>query len=86
MNTVEWSGGGEWIVTGSDDMHVNLYSGEGCDLRTRVETGHLHNIFSAKLVPDDYNTVVCCGADGQCRMVPLVGGESTLLYREPAMV
>ena len=57
------------IVTGSDDMHINMYAAESLELKARVDTGHSHNIFSAKLLPEDDSTLVCCGADGQCRCV-----------------
>ncbi|KAI9187803.1 DDB1- and CUL4-associated factor 6 [Blastocladiella emersonii ATCC 22665] len=65
VNSVYWSEHGEWVVTGSDDLHIKVWDGETFELVNSFHSGHRANIFSVKFVPNSgFREFVSCGADG----------------------
>jgi nuclear receptor interaction protein len=70
-----WSRSGQLLASGSDDLHLNIYSYQPeCSsapftLNTTVYTGHKANIFSAKFMPHSNDrTLVTCAGDSQVRV------------------
>ncbi|CAE8590686.1 unnamed protein product, partial [Polarella glacialis] len=91
VNTVQWSPDAELLISGSDDMHVNLWrlrrgDEAGADKPvTSLATVHRHNIFDAQMTRGQ-QTIVSCGADGCVCATEVCAptGGSRLLF-EPDM-
>ena len=45
VNCINFSTGGEVLVSGSDDLHVVLWNWEKGNLLAKVESGHMANVF-----------------------------------------
>ncbi|KAH2176320.1 hypothetical protein KXW37_008798 [Aspergillus fumigatus] len=75
VNALCWSRSGQLLASGSDDLHLNIYSYQPesssapFTLNTTVYTGHKANIFSAKFMPHSNDrTLVTCAGDSQVRV------------------
>ncbi|KAL4891244.1 WD40-repeat-containing domain protein [Aspergillus ambiguus] len=75
VNALCWSRSGRLLASGSDDLHLNIYSYQPesstapFSLNTTVSTGHRANIFSVKFMPHSNDrTVVTCAGDHQVRI------------------
>ena len=64
VNTVCFDDTGRWLLSGSDDKTVCVWSHEERRLLKRVHTSHTQNIFHAKLMPFSDCTLVSCAGDG----------------------
>ncbi|KAI1976542.1 hypothetical protein LOZ53_006038 [Ophidiomyces ophidiicola] len=70
-----WSSSGSLLASGSDDMHVNIFSYQPessispFSLNTTIHTGHTANIFSVKFMPHSNDrTLVSCAGDSEVRV------------------
>lgn len=75
VNALSWSKSGKFLVSGSDDTHLNIYrydSESTTDpfvLSTTIATGHTQNIFSVKFMPGSSDkTCVSAAGDHQVRV------------------
>ncbi|EAW08414.1 WD repeat-containing protein [Aspergillus clavatus NRRL 1] len=75
VNALCWSRSGQLLASGSDDLHLNIYSYQPESssapfaLNTTVYTGHKANIFSVKFMPHSNDrTLVTCAGDSQVRV------------------
>ncbi|KAF7181370.1 hypothetical protein CNMCM7691_000588 [Aspergillus felis] len=75
VNALCWSRSGQLLASGSDDLHLNIYSYQPeCSsapftLNTTIYTGHKANIFSTKFMPHSNDrTLVTCAGDSQVRV------------------
>lgn len=75
VNALCWSRSGRLLASGSDDVHVNIYSYQPesstalFSLNTSLFTGHKANIFSVKFMPHSNDrTLVSCAGDSQVRV------------------
>ncbi|KAF9884439.1 hypothetical protein FE257_001770 [Aspergillus nanangensis] len=75
VNALSWSQSGRLLASGSDDLHLNIYSYQPesstapFSLNTSVLTGHRSNIFSVKFMPHSNDrTLVTCAGDNQVRV------------------
>ncbi|TPX70202.1 hypothetical protein SpCBS45565_g01919 [Spizellomyces sp. 'palustris'] len=87
VNTVCWSDDGQYILSGSDDTHLGLWSyspgpsfsatsPSPTTLLARIPTRHRANIFSAKFMPGTSSSIaVCCAGDGDVRVLDLFLGD-----------
>ncbi|PLB45166.1 WD40 repeat-like protein [Aspergillus steynii IBT 23096] len=78
VNALSWSRSGQFLASGSDDLHLNIYSYQPestsapFSLSTTVSTGHRANIFSVKFMPHSNDrTLVTCAGDHQVRVFDL---------------
>ncbi|GAB1214410.1 hypothetical protein ATERTT37_003572 [Aspergillus terreus] len=83
VNALSWSRSGRLLASGSDDLHLNIYSYQPesstapFSLNTTVSTGHRANIFSVKFMPhSDDRTVVTCAGDHQVRVFDIEHSSS----------
>ena len=76
VNCVSWNEDASLLISGSDDMTVCVWScGAKMPLKGSAFTGHVHNIFAAKFVPQSNNAFcVTTSADGDVRLVDLERG------------
>lgn len=86
VNTVAYSSSGESIVTGSDDLKLKIYHGESLQLRGTVVSGHMNNVFAARLLPGT-DQIASAAADGQIRLnfVESAAGTSKCIARHAQM-
>lgn len=70
VNTIAWDEAGEFLCSGSDDMHVCVWRFQDRSLRLRFPTGHTANIFGSRFLPNS-SLVVTCAGDGQARVVDI---------------
>jgi nuclear receptor interaction protein len=75
INALNWSRSGRLLATGSDDKVVNIYTyqpefaANQFALATTVETGHRHNIFSVKFMPQSNDRILVTAAgDAEVRI------------------
>ncbi|KAG0226284.1 DDB1- and CUL4-associated factor 6 [Actinomortierella wolfii] len=70
VNTIAWDETGEYLVSGSDDLFLNIYRPlDPQPLVHRIRSGHQHNIFSAKFLTNTQaSKIVSCAADGITRL------------------
>lgn len=64
VNTVFWNKSGQFLLSGSDDLHfvfTNPFSGK---IELRYKSLHRANIFSAKFLPGSDRRVISCSGDG----------------------
>ena len=65
VNSVLFSKSCETIITGSDDMHVNMYKyGQSSPIHT-FNTLHRNNIFYARDLDEENGKYITCAADGR---------------------
>ncbi|KAI9370366.1 hypothetical protein BJX61DRAFT_535693 [Aspergillus egyptiacus] len=75
VNALSWSRSGQFLASGSDDFHMNIYSYQPESstapfaLNTSVFTGHTGNIFSVAFMPHSNDrTLVTAAGDSQVRV------------------
>ncbi|KAM7514516.1 hypothetical protein LguiA_004099 [Lonicera macranthoides] len=72
VNTVAWNSKGSLLISGSDDTRINVWSYSSRELLHSIETGHSHNIFCTKFVPETSDELVVSGAgDAEVRVFNL---------------
>eukprot|EP00047_Mylnosiga_fluctuans_P014978 m.42482 g.42482 ORF g.42482 m.42482 type:complete len:544 (-) comp5729_c0_seq2:43-1674(-) len=69
VNTVQWDSEGNYLVSGSDDRMVCIWSFWNKKQLHRIPTGHSNNIFCAKFVPGQLDKIATAAGDGQLRLV-----------------
>ncbi|XP_022748504.1 DDB1- and CUL4-associated factor 8-like isoform X2 [Durio zibethinus] len=68
VNTVSFNADGNILVSGSDDKRVILWDWETGRVKLSFHSGHVSNVFQAKIMPyTDDRSLVTCAADGQVR-------------------
>lgn len=66
VNTVSFNADGNILVSGSDDKLVVLWDWETGHAKLSFQSGHVNNVFQAKIMPyTDDRSLVTCAADGQ---------------------
>ncbi|KAI9264648.1 WD40-repeat-containing domain protein [Helicostylum pulchrum] len=80
VNTLDWSLGGDKLLSGSDDKKLNIYKPfEDYKIATVINTGHRANIFCAKFMPQTSDNVIISGAgDSEVRIFDLRNIDSPL--------
>ncbi|CAF1787323.1 protein ALTERED SEED GERMINATION 2 [Brassica napus] len=74
VNAISWNSTGSLLVSGSDDLRVNIWDYSSRKLVHSVETGHTANIFCTKFVPETSDELVVSGAgDAEVRLFNLAG-------------
>ncbi|KAF9109916.1 hypothetical protein BGX27_006994 [Mortierella sp. AM989] len=70
VNTIAWDETGEFLLTGSDDLRLNIYRPlDPKPLVHSIPSGHSANIFSAKyLTNSSASKIISCCADGTTRL------------------
>ncbi|PIN01405.1 WD40 repeat protein [Handroanthus impetiginosus] len=69
VNTIEFNSTGELLVSGSDDKRVMLWDWSMQKLKLSYSSGHLDNIFQARIMPfTDDRIIVTSSADCQVRL------------------
>ncbi len=73
VNSILFTETGNFILTGSDDKHVNIYDTENGNLLAHVPTLHKNNIFFAKDLYgyEQQGRIVTCAADGRVILMTL---------------
>ncbi|XWS55128.1 hypothetical protein CRYUN_Cryun10bG0148300 [Craigia yunnanensis] len=82
VNTVSFNADGNILVSGSDDKRVILWDWETGHAKLAFQSGHVSNVFQAKIMPyTDDRSLVTCAADGQVRHAQILerGVETRLL-------
>ncbi|KAI7698081.1 hypothetical protein SSS_06033 [Sarcoptes scabiei] len=79
VNTIAWNSNGQYILSGSDDLHLSITDAFTGDIKTNIRTGHTNNIFSAKFLPNTDDTkIVSCSGDGVIIHTDLNRPDTTL--------
>ncbi|MBA0572634.1 hypothetical protein Golob_002961, partial [Gossypium lobatum] len=84
VNTVSFNADGNILVSGSDDKRVILWDWETGNAKLTFQSGHVNNVFQAKIMPySDDRSLVTCAADGQVRHAQILerGVETKLLAK-----
>ncbi|KAK9487941.1 WD40-repeat-containing domain protein [Lipomyces starkeyi] len=79
VNSLCWSSDGQFLASGSDDTHINIYNTDAPSypLKLRFPTGHSNNIFSIKFMPQTNNSVVVSAAgDSEVRVFDINDGAA----------
>ncbi|KAK9244964.1 WD40-repeat-containing domain protein [Lipomyces tetrasporus] len=79
VNSLCWSSDGQFLASGSDDTHINIYNTDAPSypLKLRFPTGHSNNIFSIKFMPQTNNSVVISAAgDSEIRVFDINDGAA----------
>jgi WD40 repeat protein len=72
VNSILFSECGSRIITGSDDMNINIYDLNG-EIIDHMNTMHTNNVFFAKDLPvSSCNDIVSCAADGRVVLTNVV--------------
>ncbi|CEM05226.1 unnamed protein product [Vitrella brassicaformis CCMP3155] len=82
VNSINWNETGSMLVSGSDDTALCVWDYPSFKLRTRIETGHLANIFCGRFMPTDNETIISCSADSQVRVCNLSTGRLIRVYTD----
>ncbi|XP_075586709.1 DDB1- and CUL4-associated factor 6-like isoform X2 [Dermatophagoides farinae] len=78
VNTISWNSNGRFILSGSDDLHLSITNAFTGEIKTKIRTGHMTNIFSAKYLPGtDDMKIVSCSGDGVIIYTDLNRPETT---------
>ncbi|KAF8013425.1 hypothetical protein BT93_I1316 [Corymbia citriodora subsp. variegata] len=90
VNTVGFNADGDIVISGSDDRHVKLWDWQTGKVKLSFYSGHLSNVFQAKIMPyTDDRSIVTCAADGQARHAQILEGgqvETMLLAKHRGRV
>ncbi|XP_017970804.1 PREDICTED: DDB1- and CUL4-associated factor 8 isoform X1 [Theobroma cacao] len=84
VNTVSFNADGNILVSGSDDKLVVLWDWETGHAKLSFQSGHVNNVFQAKIMPyTDDRSLVTCAADGQVRHAQILerGVKTRLLAK-----
>eukprot|EP01031_Cornospumella_fuschlensis_P036564 gene36565-44355_t len=84
VNTIQFTGTGENVITGSDDTAVKLFNVASGKQVLHIPTFHTNNIFYAKDLPsdgDDTSWLVTCAADGRVGLINMHTRNCRLLFR-----
>ncbi|CAH2073149.1 unnamed protein product [Thlaspi arvense] len=77
VNALSWNSNGSLLISGSDDLRVNIWNYASRKLLHSVDTGHTANIFCTKFVPETSDELVVSGAgDAEVRLFNLAGLSS----------
>ncbi|XP_077216989.1 transducin/WD40 repeat-like superfamily protein [Tasmannia lanceolata] len=69
VNTVHFNPTGDLLISGSDDKQVIVWNWNGKSKKYAYPSGHLDNIFQARIMPfTDDRIIVTSAADGQVRL------------------
>lgn len=70
VNTVSFNADGNILVSGSDDKRIILWDWETGVAKLTFQSGHLSNVFQAKIMPyTDDRSLITCAADGQVNIL-----------------
>jgi len=65
VNTVQWNPSGTLLVSGGDDVKLNIWNVEKQRVIVSIPTSHSGNIFCCKFLPETNDSrLVSCAADG----------------------
>lgn len=65
VNTICWNSTGQYLLSGSDDLHLCITDAFTNEIKASIRTGHATNIFSAKYLPGTADSqVISCSGDG----------------------
>ncbi|CAA7026237.1 unnamed protein product [Microthlaspi erraticum] len=77
VNALSWNSNGSLLISGSDDLRLNVWNYSSRKLLHSVDTGHTANIFCTKFVPETSDELVVSGAgDAEVRLFNLTGVSS----------
>ncbi|CAN8299158.1 unnamed protein product [Cochlearia groenlandica] len=77
VNALSWNSNGSLLVSGSDDLKVNIWNYASRKLLHSIDTGHTANIFCTKFVPETSDELVVSGAgDAEVRLFNIAGSSS----------
>uniref|UniRef100_A0A1J3IXC2 WD and tetratricopeptide repeats protein 1 n=1 Tax=Noccaea caerulescens TaxID=107243 RepID=A0A1J3IXC2_NOCCA len=77
VNALSWNSNGSLLISGSDDLRLNIWNYSSRKLLHSVDTGHTANIFCTKFVPETSDELVVSGAgDAEVRLFNLSGVSS----------
>ncbi|KAK8971352.1 hypothetical protein KSP40_PGU010050 [Platanthera guangdongensis] len=72
VNAISWNSSGSFLISGSDDTRVNIWSYSTRELIHSIDTGHSANIFCTKFVPETCDELVVSAAgDAEVRLFNL---------------
>ncbi|CAA6659519.1 unnamed protein product [Spirodela intermedia] len=72
VNALAWNSRGSFLISGSDDLQINIWNYAERKLSCRVDTGHSANIFCTKFIPETCDELVVSGAgDAEVRLFNL---------------
>ncbi|KAJ3240924.1 hypothetical protein HDU81_002427 [Chytriomyces hyalinus] len=70
VNSLAWSNDGSLLVSGSDDLRLNLWDPMlDSPLLASFHTGFSRNVFSAKFMAGERSAIAACAADGAVRFI-----------------
>ncbi|TPX78338.1 hypothetical protein CcCBS67573_g00369 [Chytriomyces confervae] len=70
VNSLAWSNDGSLLVSGSDDLRLNLWDPMlDSPLLASFHTGFSRNVFSAKFMAGEHSAIAACAADGAVRFI-----------------
>jgi len=62
VNALAWNSNGSLLISGSDDLRINIWNYSSRKLLHSIDTGHTANIFCTKFVPETSDELVVSGA------------------------
>lgn len=72
VNSIAWNETGDYLLSGADDCHLNIYRPSSGKLLHSIRSGHRANIFSAKFLPCSGDKwIVSCAGDGMIHFTDL---------------
>ncbi|XP_010453127.1 PREDICTED: WD and tetratricopeptide repeats protein 1 [Camelina sativa] len=72
VNALAWNSNGSLLISGSDDLRINIWNYSSRKLLHSIDTGHTANIFCTKFVPETSDELVVSGAgDAEVRLFDL---------------
>ncbi|XP_078433409.1 transducin family protein / WD-40 repeat family protein isoform X2 [Wolffia australiana] len=81
VNSLAWNKSGTFLISGSDDLEINVWNYVERKLSCSVDTGHTANIFCTRFIPETGDEIVASGAgDAEVRVFNL---SQTTTQRTP---